>query len=1249
MQHKLCAHCGFLNPSFKFCGECGTPLDGTSRSAEPPAADTVSIEQALPHGAERRQLTVLFCDIVDSTAFTEKLDPEELRNLLEVYRTCIMEVVLAQNGHIARYFGDGILVYFGYPIAHEDTAHRAVRAALGIIAAIETLNPHLHQTFGVEINVRISIDTGRVVVWHISGQEAPEAIDIVGKTPNLAARMEKLATPNTVVIGDTTHQLIEGFFKCEALGASALRGISQPVNIYQVSGEIPAQSRLDIASESGLTPLIGREQEVELLKQGWAQALAANGQALLIQGEAGIGKSRCVQLIQEHVESYPDAVTLEGRCSPYYQNSPLYPILSLFQEHVVQFTNTDTAQRRLEKLENLLQDYNVSTVGQAAEAQAHPSETLPLLAELLDIPFEIQRRTETGTGAGLYGKPVKQDTYPSEWRRRQRRQQTLEVLVQVLLKMSERKPILFVVEDLHWIDPSSIEFLTLLIERIENARIFTILSWRSDTHPSIAYKSQHKVQLNEDGNAQPVPDGNFTNTVIDSEMLEELLQPAWAKTLQLEALTPPEVETMIQHVAGDTQLSPNLLTKIVEMTEGVPLFVEELTQMMLSEAPHRATSEEGDALTPSSDALDATRSQSQTMQVPVTLQDLLTARLDELGTAKEIIQLGATLGREWTVELLHKIAVGIDLGNDSFTDFSSLKDELDKLVNAFILNRNETTDNQFRYTFRHPLLRETAYQSLLKSRRQQYHQQIAEVLVRADGFQPELVAYHYTEAGLPGKAVDYWHSAAHRALERSANVEGVRHIMQGLAALERLSTNINTPELRTEARHPDDLLNEAEVSDTSASFKRDRMTSAEAVERRELELQTTLGTALIATKGYASPEVEIAYTRARELLETLEKSAEAGLYPDDQDQMPSAEETALAGSSNVSLDGIKDLRFPVLFGLWLSHLVRGRLRSARELGEACYAIAKQAENPAFEVEARRALGATLYYLSEFNSALAHLEAGIERYQPQHHPVPAFLHYVAEPGMTLLAYSSPLLWCIGYPSQAEERIHQAVSIGKDTNHPFSEAVSLHFKTVLYQYRGEPAEVDTAATQMLQICQEHGFSAWEAAARVLKGWAFAAQNCPEEGIAMIREGINGWKETRGELLMPLFLALLGQAHQRAGQYHLALQTLDTASHVITRTGERTYAAELARQKGELYLILADIAQAESYFQEALAIARQQDAKSWELRAALSLSELWRTQNRGQDAYNLLQPIYAWFSEGLDTDDLVRARKLLKSYKL
>ena len=1214
MHHKRCPSCGFLNPPFKFCGECGKSLGDTSHSRQVPTVGTAVMEQALPHGAERRQLTVLFCDIVDSTVFTEQLDPEELRNLLEVYRTCIMEVVLPQNGHIARYLGDGILVYFGYPVAHEDTAHRAVRAALGIVAAIETLNPYLQTTFGVEINVRLSIDTGIVVVWHIATEGSPEAIDIVGKTPNLAARMQEFATPNSIVIGNTTHQLVEGFFNTAMLGAFPVRGISQPVNVYQVSGEIPAQSRLDIASESGLTPLIGREHEIELLKQGWTQVLASKGQALLIEGEAGIGKSRCVQRIQEHVEQSSEAVTMECRCSPYYQNSPLYPILSLFQEHVVQFTGTDTAPIRLDKLENLLRAYNIPTGGgdttffsnSNRQEQEQTPETLLLLAELLEIPFEVQRQTATGVSARYYGRPVEQDTYPSGWERSQRRQQTLEVLVQVLLKMAEQKPILFVVEDLHWIDPSSIEFLTLLITRIEGARIFVVLSSRSDTH-HFRYSSQPEE------NAGPLQtdtsDEDFESSVLDREVLEQLLYPEWANALTLATLTPPQVEEMIQHVAGDTPLPSEALTRIIAMTEGVPLFVEELTQMML----------EGDPLTLAAEGSSGADPRSQTMEVPVTLQDLLTARLDALGAAKEIVQLGATLGREWTAELLHEVASGIDppllsprsRAEKGGADFPSLKRELNKLVRAYILNRNEMADNQLRYTFRHPLLRETAYQSLLRSRRQRYHQQIAEVLQNDGGFQPELVAHHYTEAGLPERAIDYWHRAGQRALERSANVEGIRHITQGLAALKKLSANAGTRELETTAQ-------------------------------RELELQTILGSARIATEGYAAPEVEVAYTRARELLETLESKGHA-----------------LTEDADSSLDRIKDLRFPVLFGLWLSHLVRGRFLSARELGEQCFVIAKQTGDPAFEVEAHRALGATLYYLSEFKSALEHLEAGIERYQPQHHPVPT--HYVADPGMTLLAYSAPLLWCLGYPIRAERQLAEAARIGKDRNHPFSDAVLLYFKTMLYQHQNEVEKVGTAATQMLQICQEHGFSLWEAAATVMKGWALTEQNHSEEGISMIRKGIAAWEKTRAELQLPLFLALLAQAYQRTGQHTLALQALDSALSVVTRTGERAYDAELTRRKGELCLALGKetetvgvkdttsaATKAESYFQEALAIARRQGAKSWELRAALSLSELWCTQDRYQEAYNLLRPIYAWFAEGLDTKDLRRAKHHLEKLK-
>ena len=1012
--------------------------------------------------------------------------------------------------------------------------------------------------------------------------------------------MQELATPNTIVIGDTTHQLVEGFFTCDALGAASLRGISQPVNIYQVLGEIPAQSRLDVASESGLTPLIGRDYEVERLKQSWAQALASKGQALLIEGEAGIGKSRCIQVIQEYVNQHPEAVIIEGRCSPYYQNSPLYSILSLFQEHIVQFTSTDTTQTRLDKLENLLRDYSVPTVGQESpdnEAQTDITETLPLLAELMEIPFEIQRQTETGRGTPAYSRPLEQNTYPSGWGRQQRRRQTLEVLVQVLLKIAEQKPILFVLEDMHWSDPSSIDFLTLLIPRIENARIFIILSCRSNVQ---TLRSNEQSQ--ESRNRQATPDRNAPSSAIDREVLEELLHPEWAELLPLAALTPSEAETMIQHVAGDATLSLDLLKRIAEMTEGVPLFVEELTQTVL----------EGGALSLASEASDTTP-RSQATDIPVTLQDLLTARLDELGPAKEIAQLGATLGRQWTGELLYKVASGIHLENQTSLDLPSLKSKLNELVDLYILNRNETSDNQVRYTFRHPLLRETAYQSLLRSRRQRYHQQIAEVLqdgsgIIGDGFQPELVAYHYTEAGLPEKAIHYWQRAGHRALERSANIESARHIRHGLAALEKLSEDTTIHEL-------------------------------EAAAQLELELQTTLGTALIATSGYASEEVEIAYTRARELLDTLEA----------RDPIPS-EDTEFSVSTSV-----KDLRFPVLFGLWLSHLVRGRLLSARELGEQCFAIAKQVGDPAFEVEAHRALGATLYYLSEFKAAWEHLEAGIELYQPQHHSIPTFLHYVADPGMTLLAYSAPLLWCLGYPTQAESRLYEAAGIGEDRNHPFSDVVLLYFKTLLYQYEGNVDQVNTAAIEMLAICQEHGFSNWEAAATVMKGWVLAEQNQPEDGIAMICKGITEWEKTRAEMLLPLFSALLAQAYQRAGQHGLASQTLDSALSVVAQTGERTYAAELIRQQGELCLMstektetsnVADTTakQAENYFQEALKIAHQQNAKSWELRAAISLSELWQAQNRCQEAYALLEPIYTWFAEGFDTKDLKRARNLL-----
>lgn len=1137
-----CKHCGFVNPPFKFCGECGNPLQtpgaGSSWGGTRPLPQPQPQPQT-PAEAERRQLTVLFCDIVDSTTLTEKLDPEELRSVLEAYRACVMEVVLAQNGHIARYFGDGILVYFGYPIAHENAAHRAVRAALEIVAALETLNPYLHTTYGVEIRARLSIETGLVVVWHIAAEDAPEPIDIVGQAPNLAAKVQNLAAPNAIVIGATTHQLVQGFFTCDALGISTLRGVSQPVELYAVSGEIPRQSRLDVARESGLTPFIGREREVVLLQQLWQQSCGGKGQALLIQGEAGIGKSRCVQLLKESVGT--EACILECRGSPYYQNSPLYPIRSLLQQHLLQFTSTDTPETRRTKLEDFLSNYE----------ELHPH--FSLLAEFFEVPFELLNfgRDATSSSPG------------------QRRQQTLEVLVQVFLKVAERKPMLFVVEDLHWIDPSTTELLTLFIAHLENARILTVLTCRA--------VGQYGA-LQQDSTR---PAANLNRAALDT-----LLSPEWTTVLSLKPLTPSQVEEMIRTLAGDMSVPENEVRQIVDMTEGVPLFVEEFTRMVLegevSAAPARST------------------------EIPVTLQALLTARLDGLGPAKEIVQLGATLGREWTGELLHRVLSH----QENLVDGATLDSQLDALVEEHILNRRDTRDGQPLYTFRQPLVRETAYQSLLKSTRQHYHAQIATVLTREfpamTHVQPELVAHHWTEAGHPERAVDYWQQAGQRALERSANVEGVRFLRRGLTALEA------SPHL--------------------------------SLAQQELVLQTTLGPALIATEGYASVEVETTYTRARELLDRLDAAANPRIKEQDIDNVdagtPQTDVLAPGTLLNASRQ-YEELRFPVLFGLWLSYLVRGRLISARELGEQCLVIAKQQENKAFEVEAHRALGATLYYLSEFKNALAHFEAGLALYQPQH----AFLHYVADPGITLLAYAAPLLWCIGYPEQAVQRIRRAEKIGQARKHPFSEAVLRYFTTVVYQYQGDVDKVDASATRLLNVCQEHGFSVWESAGTVLKGWAIAMRDKPNsaEGIAMIQNGIAAWKSMRAEVQLPFFHALLADAYRRAGQVDMALQTLDTAIDVVHKTGERAYLAELYRRKGCLYR--PESAEAAVCFEKALTVARAQGAKFWELRAAIRLSRVYQAQGKpNTEIHELLKPIVNSFVEGVDTPVVKAAKQLL-----
>ena len=632
----------------------GTP--GT-RSASPPTTPP------RPE-AERRQLTVLFCDLVDSTVLAGQIDPEDLREVVRAYQATCAEVIQQFGGYIAQYLGDGLLIYFGYPQAHEDDAQRAVRASLGMLNAMQALNARLEQDQGIQLAVRLGIHTGLVVVGDIGGAERQEQLAL-GETPNIAARLQGLAVPDTVVISEATAQLVHGYFVCQALGAQVLKGLAQPLMVYRVLHESGAQTRLDVAATRGLTLLVGREQEVGLLGERWERAAEGMGQVVLLTGEAGIGKSRLVQVLGDQIVGTA-ATRIECRCSPHTQHSALYPIIAHL-ERALAFTRNDTPADKLHKLEDALASYAVPL-----------SDMVPLFAALLSLPLPAHYPPLTLT-------PQRQ------------RQKTLEALLTWLWQETDKHPVLFIVEDLHWVDPSTLEFLNLLVDQSPTARIMVLMTCRPEFTP-------------------PWP------------------SRAHLTPLTLTRLPRPQVERMVASVAGAKALPREVVQQIVAKTDGVPLFVEELTKTVLESGLLREHEDHYELTGP----LPA-------LAIPATLQDSLMARLDRLSTVKTVAQLGATIGRQFAYDLLQAI---------SPLDEGTLQQGLRQLVEAELLYQRGMPP-QATYIFKHALIQDTAYQSLLKSTRQQYHQRLSrcwrDSFPRLVETQPELLAHHYTEAGLASR------------------------------------------------------------------------------------------------------------------------------------------------------------------------------------------------------------------------------------------------------------------------------------------------------------------------------------------------------------------------------------------------------------------------------------------------------------------------------------------------------------------
>jgi predicted ATPase/class 3 adenylate cyclase len=707
-------------------------------TAEPQPAALLSAEPARA-GAERRQLTLVFVDLVGSTALSARLDPEDMSKLLRAYQNAVTGGFARFEGHVAKLMGDGVLAYFGWPRAHEDEAERAVRASL---AAVEAVG-RLATPTGEPLAARVGIATGVVVVGDLIGEGAAQEEAVVGETPNLAARLETLARPNEVVIGEGTRQLLGALFEIEDLGVQPLRGLTVPVRAFRVLGPGRAASRFEALHVRELAPIVGRDAELALLLERWRRAKAGEGQVVLLSGEPGIGKSRIVLALREALAQEPVAV-LNYFCSPYHMNSALFPVIGQL-ERAAGFARDDGPEEKVSKLETFLSPY----------AERLDEDARALMAALLSLPVESRH-------AAL-------DLTPER-----RKQRTFDVLLRQFEALCGRQPVLAVYEDVHWIDPSTMELLDLATERVQRQRALAVITFRPEFSSPWA------------GHAH-------------------------VTSFSLSRLVRGEVAMIVGRVVGGKALPADVLAQITSKTDGIPLFVEELTRTVL----------ESGLLRDLGDHLELIGAPAA-LAIPSTLQDSLMARLDRLASAKELAQIGACIGREFDHDLLAAVS---RLQEPTFSE------ALVRLVGSDLVLRRGQPPNAT-YVFKHALIQDVAYATLLKSRRVELHARIAAALEAQFPAiverQPELLARHLSEAGIHDRAVDGWLRAGRLARQRSANKEAIGHLTIALA-----------------------MLKDAPPS--------------EACERQELEVQVALGPPLIATEGFGAPQVEAAYARAEEL------------------------------------------------------------------------------------------------------------------------------------------------------------------------------------------------------------------------------------------------------------------------------------------------------------------------------------------------------------------------------------------------
>jgi class 3 adenylate cyclase/predicted ATPase len=1067
------------------------PSDRAAAAVEGPVPELPAQVPERQPAAERRQLTVVSCELLLGT---DRMDPEDMRDVMRTYHEYVSKTAARFNGMIGDTFGNCTLVHFGYPAAHEHDAEQAVRCGLELCAHVTRIAEVAALEAHARPQIRVGIATGLVVAGDPTGGAVAGKGGIIGETPNLAARLQAIAQPNKVVIAESTRRLLGDLFEVQDLGAKEFKDTTGPVRAWVVLGASSFASRFEALHADDLTALVGREEESELLLRRWSRAKTAQGQVVLLSGEAGIGKSRLAAALSDHLAGGPHA-RLRYFCSSQHTDSALYPVIGQMERAVGRALD-DSPQTRLDKLDSILMRNSTSI------------EDAALFADMLSLPND--------------GRYPALDLEPQ-----QRRERTLGALVSHIEALTRQQPVLMIFEDVHWIDPTSLELVGRVVERIHSLRVLLVVTFRPE----------------------------FT--------------PPWigrphVTALTINRLAEREVAVMIDRVIGDKLLPPSIRQDIIERTDGIPLFVEEMTKAVLEAESQHATEHAVPAVP------------SAALSIPASLHASLMARLDRLGTAKEVAQTGAVIGREFSHALLAAVVRKPE---------AELGSALDRLMAAGLLFRQGVPPHAT-YLFKHALVQDTAYGSLLREPRRALHARIADALESqfpdVAQSRPELLARHRTEAGQIEKAASMWGKAGQRSLERSALAEAAEQITRALAQIAALPA---TPALR----------------------------------REQIRLQVTLIAPLIHLKGFAAPETKAAVERARLLIDRAEVLGEP---PEDP-----------------------LLLFSVLFGFWLANVWAFNGDAMRDLAAQFLALAEKQNATIPIMVGHRLMGASLTLTGDIARALAHQDRAIGLYDPAEHGLLA-TRFGYDTRVAVLIFRSLTRWLLGYPDVALRDSDNALSNARNIGQATTLMWDLFFNVIFHIVRGDHSVATARVRELLGLAEEKGAFPWKAGGMALEGCVSVLAGKASDAIQMIPSGITAWRSAGTTMFVPFYLSYLARAYAALGQLDGAWRCIGEAMTAVEATRERWCEADIHRIAGEIALASRepDVVKAEAYFERALTIARGQKAKSWELRAAMSMARLWADQGKQQQARDLLAPVHGWFTEGFDTLDLKQAKALL-----